>query len=70
MRPRYFAWTRQFTGSCVHRAYVRDRVSGNVLQRCSHQHRREIYATRCAEKMLRSFLRKRNENAPPASEMS
>lgn len=66
-KPRYFTWTRLFTGKPVVRAYVRDRVTGAVVVACEHEHRSRwrdgvyfnagFYAERCAEKLLRRFLK-------------
>lgn len=50
---RFFAWTRQFTGTPrVHRAYVRDRETGRAVEGCSHRHRSERTAMKCAEQLL------------------
>lgn len=58
-RPRYFAWTRVFTGKPVSRAYVMDRLTGKVVVGCPHRHRQHQYALQCADKLLAKFLKER-----------
>ena len=55
-QKRYFAWTRVFTGIPVSRGYVRDRQTGKIIMACSHKHRTEPAAMKCAEKLLRAYL--------------
>lgn len=57
---RLFAWTRQVTGNPrLNHAYV---YEGNrVIAACSHAHRSDAAARRCAKKMLRDVQRERDK---------
>ena len=61
---RFYPWVRQFTGQAWRfRSYVRERGTNAVVAACPHKHRRrrgsdlsgEVYARRCAERMVRSM---------------
>jgi hypothetical protein len=50
-------FTRQFTGTPrVHRAYVLNRTTGQIIEACGHRHRTPCGASKCADKMLADRL--------------
>ena len=57
-RPRFYATTRQLTGTgYVYHSYVYDRMTGRPIAACRHAHRHGRTAQDCAERMLRKVLR-------------
>jgi len=59
MSETVFSTTRYLTGAAYNHAYVY--VGNRVVCACRHKHKRALFAQRCADKMLRRYLK----NAKP-----
>jgi hypothetical protein len=54
---KYSAVTRQLTGTPhINHAYIYSKITGKVVKACSHNHRHQHMAQKCANKMLAKLI--------------